>query len=534
MTPDILYLDNDTEITEAIEKLKGAKGNEVRVVAPARSGLLQSAVNLKLLKKAAHDSHKELVLVTTDKAATGLAGMLGLAVARNVKADASVPSADDAPPPASDTPTMIDDSKPEKPNKSATQDQDDDIPVNTKLPKDRVVTADSKGKKQPKVPNFNGLNKKLLWVAGGVGVLIILVLAYVFLPTANVSVQTKAKKQPLNFRFTADASTTKSDYGAGIVAAQKIENTKDSVATFSATGQKDVGSKATGTISVKNCDDTSTHNLASGTTVTSSGKAFTTNSTVTIPAGSAGGGVVNCSSGVDVGITAAQNGDSYNLPTTTFAINGFSNLYKATGSTSGGTSKVVTVVSADDVKKATAQAQGQLGSNLKQDLIDKAGDQYFVFVDSFKTETVSATPSVAEGTEASGTVTLTLKVKNTAFAVLDKELNALFEAQAKKDLSSDQQIYQSGADSAKYSNFKASGETMQIQASTTAFYGDRLDTEAIARESAGKPKKAVADIAKSKNDQVTGATVNSNPALMPFMPLLSSRIKVEIDVSTEQ
>jgi hypothetical protein len=237
---------------------------------------------------------------------------------------------------------------------------------------------------------------------------------------------------------------------------------------------------------------------------------------------------------VDVGITAAQNGDSYNLPTTTFAINGFSNLYKATGSTSGGTSKVVTVVSADDVKKATAQAQGQLGSNLKQDLIDKAGDQYFVFVDSFKTETVSATPSVAEGTEASGTVTLTLKVKNTAFAVLDKELNALFEAQAKRDLSSDQQIYQSGTDSAKYSNFKALGETMQIQASTTAFYGDRLDTEAIARESAGKPKKAVADIAKSKNDQVTGATVNSNPALMPFMPLLSSRIRVEIDVSTEQ
>ena len=207
---------------------------------------------------------------------------------------------------------------------------------------------------------------------------------------------------------------------------------------------------------------------------------------------------------------------------------------KATGSTSGGSSKVVTVVSSDDVKKATQQAQGQMGSNMKQDLINKAGDQYYVFEDSFKSDTVSATPSVAEGSEATSNVTLTLKVKNTAFAVLKKELNALFEAQAKKQLSSDQQIYQSGYEDAKYSNFKQNGDTMQIQADTTTYYGDQIDTAAIARESAGKPKKAVSDIAKTKSEQVTSATVDSTPALMPFTPLLSSRIKVKIDVSTSQ
>jgi hypothetical protein len=532
MTPDILYLDNDTEITEAIEKLKAAKGQEVRVVAPARSGLMQSAVNLKLLKTAAHDSNKDLVLVTTDKAATGLAGMLGLMVARNVKADAAVPEADAAPVHPSHEPTVIDDSKPTKSKPSDA----DDLPIKSNLPKDRVVTDGDKPQKakSPKVPNFGGLNKKMAWVAIGIGALLVFVLTYIFLPTATINVQANAKKLPLNFRFTADASTTKSDYGAGIVAAQKLENTKDTQVSFTATGQKDVGNKATGTVTVKNCDDTSTHNLAAGSTMTASGKAFTTNSSVTIPAGTAGGGVVNCSSGVDVGITASQNGDSYNLNGATFAISGFSNLYKATGSTSGGSSKVVTVVSGDDVKKATQQAQGQLGSNMKQDLINKAGDQYYVFEDSFKSDTVSATPSVAEGSEATSNVTLTLKVKNTAFAVLKKELNALFEAQAKKQLSSDQQIYQSGYEDAKYSNFKQNGDTMQIQADTTTYYGDQIDTAAIARESAGKPKKAVSDIAKTKSEQVTGATVDSTPALMPFTPLLSSRIKVKIDVSTSQ
>ena len=53
--PGVLYLDADTEITEAIEKLKKSSDSEVRIVVPSRSGLLQSSVNVKLLKKSAKD-----------------------------------------------------------------------------------------------------------------------------------------------------------------------------------------------------------------------------------------------------------------------------------------------------------------------------------------------------------------------------------------------------------------------------------------------------------------------------------------------
>ncbi len=47
--PSVLYLDADTEITEAIEKLKKATEKEVRVVVPSRSGLLQSSTSLSQL-----------------------------------------------------------------------------------------------------------------------------------------------------------------------------------------------------------------------------------------------------------------------------------------------------------------------------------------------------------------------------------------------------------------------------------------------------------------------------------------------------
>lgn len=81
----VIYLDSDTEITEAIEKLKKAKEKEVRLVAPARSSLLQSSVNIKLLKKASKDSEKSLVIVTNDKITKNLAGASKVAIASSVK-----------------------------------------------------------------------------------------------------------------------------------------------------------------------------------------------------------------------------------------------------------------------------------------------------------------------------------------------------------------------------------------------------------------------------------------------------------------
>ena len=90
---EIIYLEVDAEITEAIDKLKHAQGEAVKLVVPARSSLLQSAVNLKLLKKAAKDHGKEMAIVTNDKTAKYLAGGVGLAVASSLKTQPKIPEA---------------------------------------------------------------------------------------------------------------------------------------------------------------------------------------------------------------------------------------------------------------------------------------------------------------------------------------------------------------------------------------------------------------------------------------------------------
>ena len=63
---DTIYIDIDDEITTIIDKVRGSSGKLIALVLPKRAATLQSIVNMKLLKRAADDSKKKLVLITTE------------------------------------------------------------------------------------------------------------------------------------------------------------------------------------------------------------------------------------------------------------------------------------------------------------------------------------------------------------------------------------------------------------------------------------------------------------------------------------
>src|ERR1700751_4470798 len=122
MKDDALYLEADEDITSAIDKLTKSTASSVQIVVPKRSTMLQSIINLKLLKKAAENARKELVLVTGDRIATDLASRVGLAVAPSLgakpvlteaempaelKAGEEVIESDDPEPPSSPEPEPV-------------------------------------------------------------------------------------------------------------------------------------------------------------------------------------------------------------------------------------------------------------------------------------------------------------------------------------------------------------------------------------------------------------------------------------------
>jgi len=539
--PGVLYLDADTEITEAIEKLKKSTDTEVRIVVPSRSGLLQSSVNVKLLKKSAKDSKKDLVLVTNDKITKNLAGSAGIAVASSVKAMSHVPDIEQPASRGAEN-ILIDpnkeakskDEKNDRPTDQGFQSKHIDLEgedeVETEIEKSQSSVI-SKSKKDKKVPNYGKLNKRI-WIGASVfGVVLVAILALIFLPTGKVTLLVNAKKTSLNFNFILDSASSSSDINAQTLVAQKLETTKDSSFEITATGKKEVGTKATGTIALKNCDDVSTHSLPVGSGLTSSGKTFVTAQAVSIPAGSAGGGVVNCSSAIDVQITAAAPGESYNLGASSFVLTGFSSLYKATGQTSGGTTKTITILSAEDITIAKKQAEEQ-SKSAGDELSKKAGSEMQLFKSTIQADFVEFKTSVAQDAEADK-VSVTSKIKYTGFAAKIADVNKLFDGQIQSDLKGNKEVYDNGSQNGAYTTVKQfSAEKLQLNVKTSAYYGDPIDKKTIAKQVAGKAKKDVSDIVKQSGDQITGSQVEVNPDLLPNMPSMSGRITIDIKITT--
>lgn len=74
------YIDIDEEITSIVDRLRKSMAGEVVIVVPKRAILIQSIVNLKLLKKEADNLGKKLILVTQDKFGKMLIEKIGIPV----------------------------------------------------------------------------------------------------------------------------------------------------------------------------------------------------------------------------------------------------------------------------------------------------------------------------------------------------------------------------------------------------------------------------------------------------------------------
>lgn len=548
---DVIYLEADSEITEAIDKLKSARGREVRIAVPGRSTMLQSAVNLKLLKKTAHNGGKKLVLISSDRATLSLAAGLGLLVAKNVKAEALLPSSAMAPPQSSHEPVVIDQAAEETKNSrsssnssrssSRSKNSSSDDTDNNYIDLSEDGSSDSdiqkasaghskKSKQSPKIPNFMGLNKKISITVAAFAVFIMLMLAYVFLPTAKVTLLAKAQKTPVNVEFTLDSTVRKSDYSQGLVAANQLTVTKDLSAQYTATGKKDVGTKATGSVKISNATSSNPVSLPAGTILTASGKTFSLNQAVTVPGATVSGGIVPGT--VNTQITATQNGDSYNVSGANFSVASGGPLLTATGSTSDGTTKIAVVVTQADIDKAQKEMIDSASQNAKQDVESKAGSDERFFPETFTSSVSGLTTSAPVDSESSGG-TVSAKVKYSELSANNTDLDNLFTEQIKTQIPGSNQLYQSGWKDAKYSAKPSSSEKAEVKAVGNAFYGQAIDIKQVARDLSGKAKKDATDVVTPKYPQVTGVQVESNPALAPNIPFFANRITVEIKVNTD-
>jgi hypothetical protein len=330
-----------------------------------------------------------------------------------------------------------------------------------------------------------------------------------------------------------------------VLAGQTIKIEKDVTQPFTPTGQKDVGVKATGTVTITNkCYYQGTPGtLASGVGFTYSGLKFVSTAAVTIPAAigtSVGGILTSCSPRTaSVPVTAAQNGGNYNIfgelamtMSVPSSANGTSLTATSAAQFTGGLSKMVTVTTQDDVDKAKAAALAADKDGSYKDLAAKVADGSRA-IDGSQTQTAgdaTATPAVdAEGVNGS----LTVHITYTELAIKQADLKTLLSTLATKQAGAENQVYDNGFDSARVTAVPSASDSSAVKSfklTADAYGGAKIDTAALAKKIAGKRFSDASDLLNAQPGVQKVDTIMT-PPWAGNLPSRVKQIQITIKVS---
>lgn len=538
MKKDVIYIDIEDDITAIIEKLKNANEKIVALVPPKGNPVLQSIVNLKLLKRAAAGAGKRPVLVTSNQALTALAGGLELYVTKNLQSKPILATQD---------------SEAELEDSIEVSDQDDVLAKSgdsvslTELNDDEVeltgeeiaalksenedVVEGKKPVKKPKkgtakVPNFDSFRKKLL-IGGGVALLLLIVGIFIF-GRGKASIVVRAETTPVDIAFEAhlNANSASSDPQTANLKAVLQEKKQSVSQSFPATGQKDIGEKATG--NVKFSSDSFSAllagiNIPAGTSITSAGgKVFITDEAVKLTASPSGNQKT-------IGVTAAESGPSYNGASGNVSGVPSSVSAKFTGSTSGGTTQLVKVVTQDDVEKAKESLNQQDTNAVKEELKQAMGANVTVLEDSLTVATGQAMSEPAVGQEANE-AKLTVEITYTLLGLASKDLGEVLDFQITSQMTNKEQqrVYENGISDARFEKISADAKTATYKITTLAYYGPQFDIEKLKSESAGKKFGEVRSYLQDLPG-VKGVDISLSPFWARTLPG-EDRVHIKLDV----
>lgn len=498
MNKDVIYIDVEDDITAIIGKVKKSKEKIVALVPPKRIGVLQSAVNLRLLQRAASQVDKRIVLITNNQALAALSAAASIPIAKNLQSKpevAEIPALDvdngedvidGSKLPVGDIADAVDE-------KSPSDDVEEELIQGIAIDdaaekKPSPVSKPAKKPSAQKIPNFNKFRKKLfIGIGAGLALIGVLVWAFVFAPAATIVITARTTSVPISGVV---ALATETDAEAGMIKTVTQTLEKDATVDFEATGQKDVGEKATGAVRFSTSSSTA-QVIPSGTVLTTSGGlSFTLNTAVSLPAATlsfACGGI--CPATANGTVTASESGTKYNAASGSLsgAPSGVSASF--TGATSGGTSKTVPMVTAADVQAAKEKLVADSTDAVRSELKTKFADSVQIIDASFAADRADAVSSPAVGEEASDKkAKLTSKVTYRLSGIERSDLETYLTQVLKKQMpdQTTQKVYKTGADSVALNDFSRRGDTSTVRLVATGHIGPVIDENEVKEKVAGK------------------------------------------------
>ena len=569
MNKDTFYIEPEDDITDIINHIKASKQKIIALVPPKKLNVLRSSINLKLIARTAKIHDKAIVVVTTDPTLMKMAALSSLPFAKNLSSRPTLPS-------------EFNEADLEYPAKTKKSGLNEEIEINEKAASSgsvsRVRTAnedaanranttsnltknstmnldseevaknseDEESDNHPKkILTLDSLkNRIIIGVVAAVLLIGSFVWAFILAPAAKISVKIKtiAENFSENVSFVTDAKQAVSKDGKFFLETASLE--KNSEVEFEATGEKNVGDKATGELRLIATFDMST------TTATASRP-----DVATVPQGSAfayrnlnfltdqevkiswDGSISNCDAGRHSGkcqvaktvkATAIEGGAKYNIEavssgwqSSVAGVEGYAN-----SAFKGGTDKIQKIVTASDISKAKEKLTEADGA--KEELFEKVPSDDIKIEDSYKKVTADPTssPAVDQPTE-NGKAKLTAKTTYSVNYVDKTAIEEYVKSVVSTRLGSDQKIYETG--NIFIEKFQNNNNSAIAKIKATLKTGPEVTEQSVLEKSLGKKVGEVTTLIKSING-VSDVEVNTSFPWVRQIPNDANKVSIKIMV----
>ncbi len=555
---ETIYIDVDDEITAVIDKVVSSKAKIVALVLPKRATVMQSIVNMKLLKRTTEEAGKNIVLVTSEAGLLPLAGLVGMHIAATPTSKPGIPPAPDA---VSDEPESVDEPLDVV---DGTAQNDDFNPAAAAAVSVGALAANEpesilmpdepdedgaeelaaepakpgKPDKKLKVPSFNkfrvGIVLSIVLVIAGITAWIF---AAVVLPKASVAITTDSTTITSDLNLTLDTTAQTLDIENKIIPAVSQLVAKTYSEEAPATGQQNNGLRASGNVyfALKGCDE-DTVSIPTGSGISANGNTYITQAPLTLNRAIIGSKCNPTSAQSEwsgtVKVVAINGGVKFNVDTgTSFTVSASSNVTaKANETIAGGTDEITKVVAQADIDAATEKINTKDTTAVKAELEAALTAKGLMPVSStFLAGDQQVTTSAKAGDKVES-VKVTAKVPYTMLGIKQDDLKALVTANVKSQIDTKKQkITDDGVANAKFTQQNPGSPTnavVAVKVRSTA--GPELNAADLKTQVAGLKAgdiKALLDGAPG----ITDVQVAYSPVWVTKAPKDVKKITVTID-----
>lgn len=368
-------------------------------------------------------------------------------------------------------------------------------------------------------------------LVGIIGVIVVLAVAYIFLVKAQVKIFVEPQVLEKDAQVIADLKQREVDDTAKIIPGQSIETEVAGTAKDQASGKRQIGDPAKGTVVLYN----KTENLVSiskGTVLTGPGATkFTLDLSVSIASQEAR------ADGISFGkttatVTAQSVGADGNIPSdsdltvATYSTNQIA--AKSEGNFSGGTSKEVTVVSSEDQKRLLAFLASTLRKQAQQKLQEQLPSKK-ILEEALSEQILSKNYSKNVNDQANEfSLNMTIKFKGTAFEEKDLKriVGKLVTTEVPQGYELNLQDTETQADVAK---LETDGRLIFL-AKFRSKLMPKIDKERIKNQIRGRTINEAAEKLKAM-ENVLGSEFQMKPTLpksLQRLPILTQNIEIEV------